>query len=88
MRYATLARQLVNYHAEVATPGAGERIVRLLGMREAMMADNLAYIVSVERGRGKVLAFAHNSHLRRGKAEWQLGTPSPGGRRAPTSVRS
>jgi erythromycin esterase len=29
--------------------------------------------VSRERGRGKVLAFAHNSHLKRGKAEWQLG---------------
>jgi erythromycin esterase-like protein len=38
------------------------------------MADNLAYMVSRERGRGKVLAFAHNSHLQRGKAEWQLGT--------------
>ena len=38
------------------------------------MADNLAYMVSRERGRGKVLAFAHNSHLKRGKAEWQLGT--------------
>ena len=42
-------------------------------MRDAMMADNLAYIVARERGRGKVLAFAHNSHLQRGQAEWQLG---------------
>jgi erythromycin esterase len=38
------------------------------------MADNLVYMVSRERGRGKVLAFAHNSHLKREKAEWQLGT--------------
>jgi erythromycin esterase len=38
-----------------------------------MMADNLAYVVSRERGRGKVLAFAHNSHLKRGRAQWQLG---------------
>lgn len=30
--------------------------------------------MSRERGRGKVLAYAHNSHLKRGKAEWQLGT--------------
>ncbi len=73
VHYASAARQLLNYHAAVATPGGGERIVRLLGMRDAMMADNLAYIVSRERGRGRVLAFAHNSHLRRGKAEWQLG---------------
>ncbi len=34
-----------------------------------MMADNLAYMVSRE----KVLAFAHNSRLKRGKAQWQLG---------------
>jgi erythromycin esterase len=73
MQYATVARQLLNYHAAVATPGGGERIVRLLGMRDAMMADNLASMVSRERGRGRVLAFAHNSHLRRGKAQWQLG---------------
>ncbi len=32
------------------------------------------YMVSRERGRGKVLAFAHNSHLQRGKTEWKLGT--------------
>src|SRR5260370_35414301 len=38
------------------------------------MADNLAYVVARERGRGNVLVFAHNSHLRRGKAEWQLGS--------------
>ncbi len=38
-----------------------------------MMANNLEYIVSRERGRGKVLVFAHNNHLQRGKAQWQLG---------------
>jgi erythromycin esterase len=31
-------------------------------------------MVSRERDRGKVLVFAHNSHLQRGKAQWQLGT--------------
>jgi erythromycin esterase-like protein len=36
--------------------------------------QKVAYIVSRERGRGKVLVFAHNSHLQRGKAQWQLGT--------------
>ena len=35
-----------------------------------MMADTLAYIVTREHGRGRVLAFAHNSHLHRGKAVW------------------
>ncbi len=42
-------------------------------MRDAAMADNLAYAASRERGRGKVLVFAHNSHLKRGKSQWQLG---------------
>jgi erythromycin esterase len=75
MQYATLARQLLNYHAALARKSDPvKRIVEGLGLRDAMMADNLAYVVACERGRGKVLAFAHNSHLQRGKAEWQLGT--------------
>lgn len=73
VHYATLARQLLAYHAALART-SGNRVARLLGMRDATMAGNLAYIVSRERGRGKVLAFAHNSHLRRGKAQWQWGT--------------
>ncbi|MDD1750739.1 MAG: erythromycin esterase family protein, partial [Methanothrix sp.] len=75
MQYATLARWLLNFHVALAQKSEpGKRIVKCLGLRDAMMADNLAYVVSRERGRGKVLAFAHNSHLQRGKAEWQLGT--------------
>lgn len=70
--YASLARQLLNYHAALARP-TSKRIVEGLGIRDAMMADNLAYLVSRERGRGKVLAFAHNMHLKCGKAQWQLG---------------
>jgi len=68
-----VARQLLNYHAALAQT-SGDRVAHLLGMRDAMMADNLAYIVSRERGQGKVLAFAHNEHLRRGKVQWQWGT--------------
>ena len=66
------ARQLLNYHAAVARP-APNRTAWLLGIRDALMADNLAYIVDRERGRGKVLVFAHNSHLQRSPARWQLG---------------
>ena len=74
VHYATSARQLLNYHAEYARKSpVGKRIIVCLGIRDAMMADNLHYAVSCERGRGKVFAFAHNSHLQRGKAEWQLG---------------
>jgi erythromycin esterase len=72
-QYATVARQLLNYHATLAR-SSSKRIVEGLGIRDLMMADNLAYMVSHERGRGKVLAFAHKSHLQRGKAQWQLGT--------------
>ncbi len=64
---------LLNYHAVLARTSA-DRVSRLLGIRDAMMADNLAHVVSRERGRGKVLAFAHNSHLKCGKAVWHFGT--------------
>jgi erythromycin esterase-like protein len=72
MHYAAVARQLLNYHAGLAR-ASGERVTRLLGMRDALMADNLAYILERERDRGKVLAFAHNSHLQRSPARMQLG---------------
>jgi erythromycin esterase len=72
VHYASVARQLLNYHAGLARQSS-TRIAELLGIRDAMMADNLAYMVSRERGRGKVLAFAHNMHLKRGQAQWQLG---------------
>jgi erythromycin esterase-like protein len=72
VHYASVARQLLNYHAVLARASA-DRLVRLLGIRDAAMADNLAFIVSQERGRGKVLAFAHNSHLKCGEAHMQLG---------------
>jgi erythromycin esterase-like protein len=71
-QYASVARQLLNYHAALARLSS-KRLVELLGIRDLMMADNLAYMVSRERGRGKVFAFAHNSHLKRGQAQWQLG---------------
>lgn len=75
VQYARVARQLLNYHASLARKlEPGKRIIEGLGIRDAMMADNLEYIVSRERGRGKVLVFAHNSHLQRGKAKWQMGT--------------
>jgi erythromycin esterase len=76
LHYARQGRQLLNYHAAIAqkTDKPQERIIRPLGIRDLMMADNLEYIVSRERGRGKVLAFAHNSHLQRGKSQWQLGS--------------
>jgi erythromycin esterase len=72
LHHANLARQLLTYHAAMAT-ASDDRTVRLLGIRDAMMADNLAYIVERERPRGKVFVFAHNFHLKRGRAAWQWG---------------
>lgn len=90
VQYATVARQLPKYHAVLART-SGKRIERLvegLGIRDLIMADNLTYIVSHERSRGKVLAFAHNSHLQRGKAQWQLGLIySSGGQRERNLMR-
>lgn len=75
VQYTAVARQLLNYHA-VLGRASSKRLVDLLGIRDAMMAHNLAYMVSREHGRGKVLAFAHNSHLKCGQAQWQLGPES------------
>ena len=74
MQYATVARQLLNYHAALARKSEpGKRIIEGLGIRDVMMVDNLVHTVACERDRGKVLVFAHNSHLQRGKSQWQLG---------------
>ena len=77
LHYAAVARQLLVYHAIIARESE-TRLADCLGLRDAMMADNLAYILSRERRRtpngGKVLAFAQNSHLKLGPAEWQLGS--------------
>ena len=72
VHYARLARWLLAYHAVMAEKGS-QRTSRLLGIRDACMAQNLAYISSCEHGRGRVLAYAHNSHLKKGKMRWQFG---------------
>ena len=72
LQHASVARQLLNYHAALARTSE-QRISELLGIRDAMIADNLTYAVTRERERGKVFAFAHNRHLQRGKIQWQLG---------------
>ena len=74
LQYASVTRQLLNYHAVLARQ-TEERVAKLLAIRDAIMADNLAYIVARERGRGKVLVFAHNGHLQRSsKTQFPLGS--------------
>jgi erythromycin esterase len=78
LQYATVSRELLNFHAASARK-SDELYACLLGIRDALMADNLTYIVGRERGRGKVLAYAHNSHLQRGKAVLPWATWWPAG---------
>jgi erythromycin esterase-like protein len=77
VHYAVMARQLLHYHAMLAQASENRQAI-LLGIRGAMMAENLAYIVSCEQGRGNILIFAHNSHLKRGKVQWQSGNETVG----------
>ncbi len=72
LRYATHARQMLAYHALAATESP-TRISDMLGLRDAMMADNLRHIIEQERPRGRVFAFAQNAHLKRGQALWEWG---------------
>ncbi|EYF01058.1 erythromycin esterase family protein [Chondromyces apiculatus] len=68
LHHASIARQLLGYHAALAGQHPpGTLLGTLLSMRDAMMAENLAYIAAREQGRGKVLIFAHNGHLQRSK---------------------
>lgn len=66
---ALVARQVANMHAALARK-TGEPVAGPRGVRDALMADNLMYAVERERGKGKVMAFAHNGHLQRGKSMW------------------
>ncbi len=70
VHHAELSRNLLNAHAALAKPDAYSE---MLGLRDLIMADNLAYIVSCEIDRGRVLVFAASGHLKKsGKMQWQL----------------
>lgn len=69
LQQARVARQTLNFHAAVART-SDEPVAGLRGVRDALMADNLEYIVDRERSRGKVFVFAHNGHLQKGKSVW------------------
>ncbi len=69
LRYAQIARETLNFHAALARTNT-EPPLGLRGVRDAWMADTLRYIVEREKGRGKVLAYAGQGHLRRDKVVW------------------
>ena len=47
LHHAELARQLLDAHAALATPGA---YARMLGIRDLIMADTLEHVLALERG--------------------------------------
>ncbi|SDM38568.1 erythromycin esterase family protein [Allokutzneria albata] len=63
--HARTAAGLLRYHAGLADTSS-ERIPRLMRLREAMMAENLAALPS------RTLVFAHNRHLQREPSVWEL----------------
>ncbi|MEV1319114.1 DUF6194 family protein [Micromonospora arborensis] len=64
--HATSAVAVLRYHAAAAAPLAQEeRFARLVGVRDALMAENLLAIRATEAHRGPTLVFAHNAHLQR-----------------------
>jgi erythromycin esterase-like protein len=63
--HLTAGLGLLRYHKQSAQPGErSERISRLSGTRDALMAQNLLDIG------GPTLIFAHNTHLQRYRSEW------------------
>ncbi|MFF2043410.1 erythromycin esterase family protein [Kitasatospora sp. NPDC058170] len=66
--HARTATGLLRYHAGLADT-APTRVSTLMGLRDAMMADNLDAVVRREARRGPVLAFAHNRHLQRDRSQ-------------------
>ncbi|WP_436758862.1 erythromycin esterase family protein [Streptosporangium sp. V21-05] len=71
--YGRTATGLLRYHAVMADTSEA-RMVRLMGLRDAMMADNLRAVEERERRarRGPTLVYAHNRHLQRDESHWLL----------------
>ncbi|GAA3805707.1 erythromycin esterase family protein [Sphaerisporangium flaviroseum] len=69
--FGRTAAGLLRYHTVMADPSAS-RVVRLMGLRDTMMADNLGAIVESQAQRGHTLVFAHNRHLQKDKSRWTL----------------
>lgn len=67
--HARTATGLLRFHAGMADPTEA-RMPRLGGVRDAMMAANLAAVAGREARRGPTLVFAHNGHLQRTPTVW------------------
>ncbi|MGH7866053.1 MAG: erythromycin esterase family protein, partial [Candidatus Dormibacteraceae bacterium] len=62
--HARTALGLLRYHAQAAAVAPqAERTSRLLGVRDALMAENLLAVRSLEQHRGATFVFGNNRHL-------------------------
>ncbi|MFE4801338.1 erythromycin esterase family protein [Streptomyces sp. NPDC056708] len=66
--YGRTATGLLRYHFWMADTSP-DRMTRLVGLRDQMMADNLLAVA----GRGPALVHAHNGHLQRDKSMMRMG---------------
>ncbi|GGW10029.1 erythromycin esterase [Streptomyces narbonensis] len=72
--HLTAGLGLLRYHREAAQRLENNaRLSRLFAIRDALMAQNLLDIRSIEGRRGATLVFAHNVHLQRTPSAWSLG---------------
>jgi erythromycin esterase-like protein len=69
--FLTTGRGLLRYHKQCAEfVDRDTRYSRLIGIRDALMAENLLEIRDLEAGRGPTLVVAHNQHLQRNPSNW------------------
>ncbi|MBO1420309.1 erythromycin esterase family protein [Streptomyces sp. FH025] len=73
--YLSAGLGLLRYHGQAAVRGLtpSDRLSGLLGLRDALMAQNLLDIRAVEARRGPTLLFSHNRHLQASPSTWALG---------------
>jgi erythromycin esterase-like protein len=72
--HLTAGLGLLRYHRQAAQRlENNDRLSRLFATRDALMAQNLLDIRSIEGRRGATLVFAHNVHLQRTPSTWSLG---------------
>ncbi|MEV0546138.1 erythromycin esterase family protein [Nocardia salmonicida] len=72
--HLTAGLGLLRYHRQAAQPTEdGVRWNSLAASRDALMAQNLLDIRSIEARRGPTLVYSHNLHLRRNTSVMQMG---------------
>lgn len=72
--HLTAGLWLLRYHRQSAKPIDSQhlRMLRMLAMRDGLMAQNLLDIRAIEADRGPTLLFAHNSHVQRSASHMSM----------------